>query len=241
MSASPKTDETSYPLGSIDTHARLQVRGGTRPALVNSYAKAMDQGASFPAISLARIGPKLYVIDGHHRLQAARSVGLRSIKATSKRMSLDDAQRQALAANRDHGVRLGNKEKQAAFLGYIDAGLHLDALGVPKSLRTIASECPVYGFQHVSKLLKKLNIDASRDDVKPYRPAGRFDDEDELSPDDVALEEMSLRSVFDGHLEAAKASFGILNAASRQSALQALEVMVDELAGRPEAAPLFDI
>ena len=244
MSASSKTDETSYALGSIETHARLQVRGGPRPALVNSYAKAMDQGASLPAISLARIGAKLYVIDGHHRLEAARSAGLPSIKATSKRMSLDEAHRQALASNHDHGKGLNPKEKRAAFLGYIEAGMHLDEFGLTKSLRTIAAECPVYSFQHIGKKLKELGIHASRDDVKPYRHAGYLDDNDELSLDDLALEELSLRSVFNSHLEAAKASFGILNDASRQSALQALATMIDELAGRsaaPEPVSLLDI
>jgi hypothetical protein len=224
-----------YPLSSIDTHPRLQVRGGTDPRDVARYAKAMKKGDAFPAITLAQIGPKLYVIDGHHRLEAAYCAGVSNIMATQKRMSLDDAQREALQANHDYARRMSGKEKEAALWGYIQAGLHLDEFGfATKSLRVIAAECPVYTFQHTGKKLNQWGISAPRDDVKPFRPYDR-DAEDDLSPEDIALEELSLRAVFNEHLKAARASYGHLNDDSRDVALAAIRDLVNDLSATPDA------
>jgi hypothetical protein len=232
MSAQASPPSRSYPLNSIKTHPRLQVRGGTDDRTVERYAKAWGGAHDFPPIALAEIGRKLYVIDGHHRLQAAQLAGVTSIYATQKRMTLDQAHREALRANQDHGKSLSNKEKQAALRGYIDAGLHLDDdWKLPKSLRTIAYECPVYTFQHIGRKLKEWEIDVPRDDVKPFRPYDGDDDEDGLSPEDIALEDLSLRAEFAQHLDAAQATYGLLNDLSRKVALAAVEKLLQDLSG----------
>jgi len=224
----------SYPLASIDIHPRLQIRGGTDYATVKRYKKAMMSGDQFPALQLARIGTKLYVIDGHHRLEAAEQIGVSAILGTERRMSLDAAHRASLLSNQDHGRRVTNKEKRAAFDGFIEAGLHLNALGSPKSLNAILREFPLYSRGHLGKLLQSRNIDAPRDDVAPYRYG-----EDEPSEEDWALEDEMLGKAFQQGLEALQETYGLLSDDGRQVALSALRQLVSDL--HPSASNPLEI
>lgn len=229
----PAPVATPYPLTAIKVHDRLQVRGGTNPATVKSYANAMLKGEVFIPIQLAEIGGNLYVVDGHHRLEAAHQAGRLTIDATRQRMSLNDAHVAALGSNGGHGRNLTQKEKQAALQGYIDADLHLhcdsDDLmvvnGSVKSLRTIAAECPFYHHTHIGRKLKALGIEAPRDDIKPYHPGYREDEDEE----DIALEETIVLTAFRQHLDAAMASYGLLGDTCRATALEALRGLVDAL------------
>lgn len=236
-----ETDPQHIPLAAIKTHPDLQIRGGTDHTTVKRYAEAMKRGADFPPIRLAQVGENLYVIDGHHRYEAAHRAGERVLKATKRRMSLREAQREAFTANQDHGRRLTRKEQQHAFDAYIAADLHLhegNSLGVipgtVKSLRTIAAECPVYTFQSIGRKLKERGIEADREDVKDYDWSyADWEKEWEEDPTDFELEQSSLLSAFREKLDATAASFALLEGASREEALFALRGLVESLRGLP--------
>lgn len=221
----PKNDDSPIdrlPLDAIRTHLRLQPRGGTDYRTTRRYANIMRQGNEMTPIDVGRIGKALYVIDGHHRLEAAALVGLGSIRAKVQRYrTLDDAQLAALQCNGGHGRSLTNKEKANALRSYVDSGLHLhgsDTLdGVPgtiKSLRLIATECPVYSFQNIGRKLKEWGIEAPRDDVKPFDP-NRREEWDGPSADEIAEDDqIALKSLQD-HLRSAQEAWAMLQPESR--------------------------
>jgi hypothetical protein len=225
MSKAP--DARLYPIGAIATHARLQIRGGTDHATVRRYKKAMQAGESFPAITLAEIGGKLYVVDGHHRLEATEAAGLSTILGTHRRMSLDAAHREAALSNAKHARPLNRKEKQNAFASFIEHSLHVGLSGKTKPVRTIAAEFPHYSFQTVSRKLKEMGIDAPREDVGEWRYTTRGSDEP--TPEDLELEDAILLGEFRKHLDAATTSYGLLTDASRCIALTALKALMDDL------------
>jgi hypothetical protein len=200
------------PIDTIDTE-RFQVRP-TDHATMKSYASAMRAGAEFPPVTLAENGRKQYLIDGFHRVQAARLVGAPTILATSQRMPLNAALLAALASNQDHGRSMTTNDKQAAWRRYLDADLHLYGAGAVKSLSKIATECPFYSRGHIGKLLQKEGINAPREDIADYRPL----DEQELSAEDLELEQVSLLGEFNRRLDAAMETYSLLDDPARAEA-----------------------
>ena len=242
-----KDTAVNLPLVSIETHNRLQPRGRTNYRRVRQYAAAMSAGQSFPPIIVGRIGKKQYVIDGHHRLEAASLAALQGLPAIIKPFrTLNDAHRAALQCNLGHGKSMSNAEKQHAFREYIAADLHLhddsDLSHIPgsvKSLRTIAAECPVYDFRTVGRKLKELGIKAPRDEVKPYRPDAD-DDWDGPSDDDIATEDTIQLAQFREHLAGVATAIGHLSAVPRDAALHELRELIAALskADQTPEAPL---
>jgi len=218
-----------YPFDTLKTHERLQPRGGVNEATIQRYVNDMRKGDEFPPIGLARVGPNLYVYDGHHRLEAAHALGRNGINATVTRMTLDEAHRAAIAANLKHGRQMTNREKDHAFAAYIEYGLHLDKAGEVKSCRQIASECGVYSFSHVSRKLKAMGIDAPRDDVKPFNRHHRGNGDDEF---DLALltseDDEITASTFYRQLQDLKVTCALLSRDDRKKAAEALRNIADQ-------------
>lgn len=237
-----KDAPSPIPLQAIDRHPRLQPRGGTDNRTINAYAASMKKGDVFPPLQLAQIGRKHYIIDGHHRFEAAKLAGLKALPANKRRYkSLDQAHLDALQSNQTHGKRMTNVEKLAAFTSYIENNLHLwgdddfpHAPGTVKPLRVIASECPVYDFRHIGRKLKELGIAASRDDVVP------FSRDDGPTEDDLAEDEAIALADFHKHIDAAMDAYGTLSPDGQASALSSLSNLLYALRQSPEA-PILDI
>lgn len=96
-------DEEFYPRSEIDSE------------LVEDYASLMRDGTWFKPVTLCRLNGRLYVADGWHRVEAAKSARLAKIRAriveASSRLEV-----YALACllNSDHGKRLTPEERRGA-------------------------------------------------------------------------------------------------------------------------------
>jgi hypothetical protein len=95
--------------------AKLQVRAGIDPATVDRYAEAMQAGAVFPAIVVFRDADgEHHLADGHHRVEAARRVGLAEIDADIRKGDRAAALWHAVGANARHGLPLTPADRRAA-------------------------------------------------------------------------------------------------------------------------------
>lgn len=99
----------------------LQVRTRVEPRVVRQYSDAMQAGAEFPAITLARINGSLYLVDGWHRVEAAIAISRSVIWANVSEMSFDEARWQAAKANTQHGLPLKTKEFREVFRAFIES------------------------------------------------------------------------------------------------------------------------
>lgn len=92
-------------LSQIDTGAGTQARDGIHDDVVEEYAEAMQEGATFPPIVVFHDGEKYFPGDGFHRMKAAETLGLLDIEAEVRKGGRLDALWFALSANRAHGIR----------------------------------------------------------------------------------------------------------------------------------------
>ena len=96
-------DSTYQPRVSIDSD------------LVREYAEIMRGGwGDFPPVEVFRLENALYVVDGFHRVQAAREAKLPKIPANVRNGSADDALLFCVRANSTHGLRRSNEDKRRA-------------------------------------------------------------------------------------------------------------------------------
>jgi uncharacterized ParB-like nuclease family protein len=76
-----------------DTQSRSYMSG----EVAREYAVAMEAGAEFPPITLIYDGTHYWIVDGYHRLEAAKLLKRTQILATVEFGTLEDAQWQAVA------------------------------------------------------------------------------------------------------------------------------------------------
>jgi ParB-like nuclease domain len=96
-----------------DTAAQMRV-AGIDPAIMTEYAKAMQEGATFPPIIVYHYGAAYHVADGFHRVAAARQAKLGDILAEIREGTARDAVLAAAGANATHGIRRTNADKRHA-------------------------------------------------------------------------------------------------------------------------------
>jgi hypothetical protein len=81
---------------------------------VEEYLQAMKRGDEFPPLLAVRAGKQLLLVEGRHRLEAARRLGLKKVKVLVISGTREDAIWLAAAANKDHGLRRTNADKERA-------------------------------------------------------------------------------------------------------------------------------
>jgi transposase-like protein len=129
---------TEVPIADIVLRTDWQVRSRIHQGVVWNYVTATLHGR-MPPIRLARVKGALMLVDGWHRLYAAKQLKRDSIRATVEDMSEDQARWAAAEANTTHGLPLNKKEKCDVFRRYIETGQHLEGRQL-KSYREIARE-----------------------------------------------------------------------------------------------------
>ena len=119
-----KGTPVSVPLHQIAMDETLQVRKKLDDATVRKYAASMAAHAEFPPVLLGRIGGGLLLVDGFHRVNAARIAGREEIEAIIATMTREEAMWAAAGANLRHGLPLKSSELLGVFKAYVRAGEH---------------------------------------------------------------------------------------------------------------------
>ncbi|WP_243444874.1 ParB/RepB/Spo0J family partition protein [Sphingosinicella humi] len=160
--------QASLGVSIIKLDRRFQPRDTLSENTVARYKAAMLRGDAFPPISVARIGRELFVVDGFHRLEAARAAGLETVEARVANMQEDTAVAVAIEANATHGLSLSRSDKRRCFALYVEAGRHLRLDGTVKSLRQIRRELANIAWPNtISRWLRDANIQPTIEDDGP--------------------------------------------------------------------------
>lgn len=98
----------------------IRMDGGTQPRsalselTINEYANSMISGEPFPPIVVFYDGESYWLADGFHRTRAAMEAKFSEIESEIKQGTLDDAKWFSFGANKGHGLRRTNEDKQRA-------------------------------------------------------------------------------------------------------------------------------
>lgn len=124
----------------------FQIRAGKlNSSQVKRYADAMKAGQPFPAIKAMKVKGRLVLVDGFHRLAAAKYAGCEDALEVDVlgEGSTAEALWLAFEANRQHGLPLKSRELREGFKAYIKARRNVTADGNFKSYREIARDIGV--------------------------------------------------------------------------------------------------
>lgn len=94
-----------------DTQARA---AGLDLGTVAEYVTALEDGATFPPVTVIAEGSDLWLADGFHRVEAHRRAGRETIAAVVTEGTRRDAVLVACTANATHGLRRTNADKRRA-------------------------------------------------------------------------------------------------------------------------------
>lgn len=136
-----KIEEGSKPirLDSIEMDKTLHVRSRIHPDTAKKYADEMQAGMLFPPVALGKVGGKLYLLDGWHRIDAgALRNGAEAVEAKVTPMTIHEAVWAACAANLTHGQGYSTKEKRNVLRAFIRARKHMRGGQVALSYRDIS-------------------------------------------------------------------------------------------------------
>jgi hypothetical protein len=143
------------PIANIVLRPEWQVRQAMNHRVINTYVTATIHG-KMPPIRLGRVNGALMLVDGWHRLAAAKRIEREDITAVIEDMTEDQARWAAAEANTMHGLQLKPGEKRAVFRRYVQTKQHQDGQHF-KSYRDIARE--LHGIAGKSSLQRWMEID----------------------------------------------------------------------------------
>lgn len=234
----PKWKLHNFPVENVRERQDYQVRaGGLSAQHVNALARAMDSDGDLEPIKIAKVGKAHYVVDGFHRLAAARKLRWSTISANVATMSAEEARDFALLSNTKHGKRLGRHDKARLFEQYLAQAKHLDADGVVKASRVIQVELNhIYSHETIRTKLKAegVEIDLTVEYPGGYKPYGdHVAEEAEMA---VELAESAQR-----HLDAFGSLFFDLEVHTQQGVLMAARNLLARLERGERSEPFDDV
>jgi hypothetical protein len=137
----------------IRTDGGTQSRAWIDEGVVGDYAEAMENGATFPDLTVYHDGENYWLSDGYHRLAAARSIYRETISCMVLQGTQADAQWDSFAANATHGLRRSNEDKRRCVLAALK-----HEKGAGQSDRAIAEHCGV-DHKTVGAIRKELEAE----------------------------------------------------------------------------------
>jgi hypothetical protein len=108
------------PIARISTNGGTQARAGLNTETVAEYARAMQDGATFPLIIVYHDGMDHWLADGFHRAAAAAEIGLSTIRAEVRSGDKRAAILYAVGANDTHGLRRTSADKRRAITALLE-------------------------------------------------------------------------------------------------------------------------
>jgi len=160
----------------IRTDGGTQPRVGIDMEVVREYAEAMNQGATFPPVTVYYDGSKYWLADGFHRVKAAflaaegkPALDKRSIKIEAEVLqgTRRDAILHSVGANAQHGLRRTNADKRRSVLTLLR-----DDDWQQWSDREIARRCGVH-WDTVGKIRKEMSPSETDSEHKSIHPEQR--------------------------------------------------------------------
>jgi hypothetical protein len=134
----PRPRVETLAVAEIKQDEDIVARERTDIQIVSEYRLRMLEGDVFPPLEIIQEGDVFWLIDGAHRLEAARSAGLESVRCSIRKGNRREAILASCAANAEHGVRRSTDDKRRA----VDKMLK-DAEWSRWSDREIARQCRV--------------------------------------------------------------------------------------------------
>lgn len=151
---------TDLPISLIRLDGGTQNRAQLDWVVIAEYSEEMKIGARFPAIDVTYDGETYWLVDGFHRVNAAKDANLETILANVKPGTREDAQWRSYGVNKSHGLRRTNEDKRRA----VEA-----ALAHPKAASmtdvAIAQHCGVSSMtvgNYRKTIIKNLNDSGER-------------------------------------------------------------------------------
>lgn len=165
-------------LDQVTVDDAMQARVTVDDSIVEEYAELMRAGHNFPSVEVV-FDPKLrkhYLVDGFHRLAAARRAGIGTIGAVVVDGSMDEARWLSCGANKSHGLRRTNADKRKAVRAALMARPHLSdtvlASHVGVSSGTVSNyraELAAAGV--IADVQVRTGLDGRKNDVKKQNDA----------------------------------------------------------------------
>lgn len=110
-----QAEETSLPVDAIRTDGGTQPRSGITLDVVAEYTDVYRADPlRMPPVAVTYDGSAYWLVDGFHRLEAAKTAGLDHMRAIVEPGTQADAQWRSYAANASHGLRRTNADKERA-------------------------------------------------------------------------------------------------------------------------------
>lgn len=152
----------------IEVDASLQTRVGMSEPVLQEYAALMMEGITFPPVVLFDDGSKKYLVDGFHRLYAAKRVGRDRIQAELHSGSKHAGFLYSLRANATHGLQRSNEDKRHGVLKLLEDFEYSD-----KSDREIAALCAV-SHTFVGRIRARIKTASARNPNLMPKPVNPF-------------------------------------------------------------------
>lgn len=129
---------------------------------VQAYADDMEAGAVFPPVEVVSNGDMVWLVDGQHRVEAAKKVNLEKIEANVMHGDYRDALLVSCGTNAEHGKRRTNEDKRRKVMMLLE-----DEEWQGWSSRKIAEKCKV-GHKFVDKLRNHTGAGASMEAERTF-------------------------------------------------------------------------
>ena len=129
---------------------------------IQSYADDMEAGAVFPPVELVGDGDVFWLVDGLHRLEAAKKINREQISSNVTEGDERVAMLMSCAANAEHGKRRTNEDKRQKVMMMLE-----DEEWQGWSSRKIAEKCKV-GHKFVDKLRNHTGAGASMEAERTF-------------------------------------------------------------------------
>jgi hypothetical protein len=178
-----------------------QIRSRFDRKTAERYESAMLAGSEFPPITVVVLNGAPVLVDGFHRVAAARAVGRRSLSAIVVDAKPEELRWLAAEANMKHGLPLRKAEAREVFRAYVRAGRCFHLSGAVKSSREMANE--LHGLRTHQTILDWMK----KDFRKVWKQMIRSEEprHDGGEPETVSVDERMKAEVLH-HLEKAKAA-----------------------------------